>query len=169
MAQPIYLDYNGTTPHAPEVVQAMRPYLEQEFGNPSSNHWYGIGPKRAVAKARRQVASLLRCDPEEIIFTSGGTESNNHAIRGVAMALREKGNHIITCAIEHPAVLEVCRATAGNIASMLQDVLKERLTEVDFINGAIVREGEVRGIPTPVNFVLTHLVKTIQMTYQERL
>ncbi|MCB2182305.1 MAG: cysteine desulfurase [Desulfobulbaceae bacterium] len=110
MAQPIYLDYNGTTPHAPEVIEAMRPFLEHEFGNPSSNHWYGIAPKRAVAKARKQVASLLKCDPEEIIFTSGGTESNNHAIKGTAMGQKGKGNHIITCAIEHPAVLEVCRA-----------------------------------------------------------
>ncbi len=109
MAQPIYLDYNGTTPHDPEVIEAMRPFLEQEFGNPSSTHWYGIAPKRAVMEARRRVAAILSCEPEEIIFTSGGTESNNHAIKGIAHALQEKGNHIITSAIEHPAVLEVCK------------------------------------------------------------
>jgi len=114
MAQPIYLDYNGTTPHAPEVIEAMRPFLEQEFGNPSSSHWYGIAPKQAVEKARRQVAGLLNCEAEEIVFTSGGTESNNHAIKGIARANREKGNHIITSNIEHPAVLEVCRALAGD-------------------------------------------------------
>ncbi len=87
----------------------MRPFLETEFGNPSSSHWYGIAPKRAVEAARRQVADLLDCSPKEIIFTSGGTESNNHAIAGIARAMKGKGNHIITSAIEHPAVLEVCR------------------------------------------------------------
>lgn len=110
MTQPIYLDYNGTTPHAPEVVEAMRPFLEHEFGNPSSSHWYGTTPKKAVEKSRNQVAHLLKCDPEEIVFTSGGTESNNHAIYGMAMARKNSGNHIITSCIEHPAVLEVCRA-----------------------------------------------------------
>lgn len=110
MAEPIYLDYNGTTPHDPAVIEAMRPFFEKEFGNPSSTHWYGIAPKRAVAKARLQVAELLQCQPEEIVFTSGGTESNNHSIKGIAHAMRERGNHIITSAIEHPAVIEVCRA-----------------------------------------------------------
>jgi cysteine desulfurase len=109
MKKPIYLDYNGTTPHDREVVAAMMPYLEEEFGNPSSTHWYGIAPKRALDAARRQVAALLNCDPTEIIFTSGGTESNNHAIAGIAWAKRSMGNHIITSTVEHPAVLEVCR------------------------------------------------------------
>lgn len=106
---PIYLDYNGTTPHHPEVIAAMRPFLERDFGNPSSNHWYGIAPKRAVTKARTQVAALLNCDPREIVFTSGGTESNNYAIIGTAIANRDRGDHLITCMVEHPAVLEVCR------------------------------------------------------------
>jgi len=109
MIQPIYLDYNGTTPHDPEVLEAIRPFLEVEFGNPSSSHWYGIKPKQAVEAARRQVAGLLGCLPEEIIFNSGGTESNNHAIKGIARALRHKGRHIVTSTFEHPAVLEVCR------------------------------------------------------------
>ncbi len=108
MPDPIYLDYNGTTPHAPEVIEAIRPYLETEFGNPSSSHWYGIKPKQAVEAARRQVAGLLNCLPEEVVFTSGGTESNNHAIKGIARALKQRGRHIITSAFEHPAVLEVC-------------------------------------------------------------
>ena len=107
--KPIYLDYNGTTPHDPEVIEAMRPFLETEFGNPSSSHWYGIKPKQAVDTARRQVAGILNCRPAEVFFTSGGTESNNHAILGVARQLREKGNHIITSNFEHPAVFEVCR------------------------------------------------------------
>ena len=109
MKPPIYLDYNGTTPNDPEVIAAMRPFMETEFGNPSSFHWYGIAPRRAVETARVQVASALNCDPEEIIFTSGGTESNNHAIKGAARLLKDRGNHIITSEIEHPAVLEVCK------------------------------------------------------------
>jgi cysteine desulfurase len=114
MPKPIYLDYNATTPHDPEVVEAMRPYFEEEFGNPSSSHYYGIKPKQAVARARQQVASLLNCTPDEIIFTSGGTESNNFAIKGYASSFRHKGNHIITSRIEHPAVLEVCRFLEKN-------------------------------------------------------
>jgi cysteine desulfurase len=114
MEKPVYLDYNGTTPHDPEVIEAMRPFLDEEFGNPSSSHWYGIAPKRAVMQARSRIASLLNCSPEEIIFTSGGTESNNHAILGIAFENRHKGNHIVTSRIEHPAVLEVCRFLEEN-------------------------------------------------------
>lgn len=109
MIHPVYLDYNGTTPNDPRVIEAMRPFIDTLFGNPSSSHWYGIQPKRAVEVARRQVADFLNCKPHEIFFTSGGTESNNHAIKGMARALKEKGRHIITTTIEHPAVLEVCR------------------------------------------------------------
>lgn len=109
MVHPIYLDYNGTTPHDPEVIAAMRPFLDTEFGNPSSSHWYGIRPKKAVEAARQQVAGLLNCQAREVFFTSGGTESNNHAIKGMARALKEKGHHLITTTVEHPAVLEVCR------------------------------------------------------------
>lgn len=110
---PVYLDYNGTTPHDPQVLAAMRPFLEEEFGNPSSSHWYGIAPKRAVMQARERVADLMGCEAEEVLFTSGGTESNNHAIIGTALSNREKGNHIITSRIEHPAVLEVCKYLDG--------------------------------------------------------
>jgi cysteine desulfurase len=106
--KPIYLDYNGTTPHDPEVIAAMRPYLEEEFGNPSSGHRYGEKPRQALNTARHQVAGLLRCAPEEVVFTSGGTEANNWAILGTAAALRQKGRHIITSRFEHPAVLKVC-------------------------------------------------------------
>ena len=107
--KPIYLDYNATTPLDPAVIEAMRPYLEKHFGNPSSTHWYGVQTKLAVEKARKQVAELLNCDADEIVFTSGGSESNNYAIKGVAFANRDKGNHIITSSIEHPAVSEVCQ------------------------------------------------------------
>ena len=106
--EPIYLDYNATTPIAKEVADAMRPYLEHYFGNPSSVHSYGVKTKMAVEKSRRQIADLIGCDPSEIIFTSGGTESNNYAIKGIALANKNRGNHIITSSVEHPAVFEVC-------------------------------------------------------------
>ncbi len=104
----IYLDYNATTPIAREVAEAMAPYLYEHFGNPSSSHPYGTATKRAVEAARVQVADLLGCQAGEVIFTSGGTESNNYAIKGVALAQRDRGNHVITTAVEHPAVVEVC-------------------------------------------------------------
>lgn len=107
--QPIYLDYNATTPIAREVADVMATYLYDHFGNPSSSHSYGIQAKLAVEFARKQIADLLGAQPGEIIFTSGGTEANNHAIRGYCWKNQEKGRHIITSAIEHPAVLEVCR------------------------------------------------------------
>lgn len=105
---PIYLDYNATTPIAKEVADEMAPFLYEHFGNPSSAHSYGSATKKSIENARKQVALLLDCAPHEIVFTSGGTESNNYAIQGVAMAYRDKGNHIITSAVEHPAVAEVC-------------------------------------------------------------
>jgi cysteine desulfurase len=108
MVKPIYLDYNGTTPHDPEVIAAMRPFLEEEFGNPSSGHLCAVKPRQALNSARRQVAGLLNCAPEEVVFTSGGTEANNWAIIGTALALRDRGRHIITSSLEHPAVLNVC-------------------------------------------------------------
>ncbi len=107
--QKIYLDYNASTPIAPEVAEAMKPYLSNHFGNPSSCHWAGEPAREAVEQSRRQAADLLQCDPEEIVFTSGGSESNNHAIKGIFFALKEKGNHLITTQIEHPAVLNPCR------------------------------------------------------------
>ncbi|MFU8827097.1 MAG: cysteine desulfurase family protein [Brevefilum sp.] len=106
--QPIYLDYNATTPLSPAVIGAMRPFLEEHFGNPSSSHPYGHTAKDAVKTARKQVAALIGAEPEEIIFTSGGTESNNMAIQGIARANLQRGKHIITSAVEHPAVTEVC-------------------------------------------------------------
>jgi len=111
---PIYLDYNATTPIDKEVAGAMKPFLDELFGNPSSSHEFGIRTRKAVETARNQVAGLIGCLREEIIFTSGGTESNNFAIKGVALANRHKGNHIITTSIEHPAVIEVCRYLASN-------------------------------------------------------
>jgi cysteine desulfurase len=112
--KPVYLDYNGTTPLAPEVVAAIMPFLQTEFGNPSSSHWYGIRPKQAVEAARRQVAGILGCRPEEVVFTSGGTEANNHAVKSIGGSRFSRGTHIITSTVEHPAVLEVCRFMEGH-------------------------------------------------------
>lgn len=107
---PIYLDYNATTPVDPIVVEAMLPYLSEHFGNPSSSHSYGDKAHQAVELARAQVAQLLGCATKEVTFTGGGSESDNLAIRGIALANKHKGNHIITQVTEHPAVLKTCLA-----------------------------------------------------------
>jgi cysteine desulfurase len=104
----IYLDYNATTPIDKEVADAMLPFMYDNFGNPSSSHEYGKKAKQAVEEARTEVADLLHCLKNEIIFTSGGSESNNTVIKGVAYTYRHKGDHIITSKIEHPAVLNPC-------------------------------------------------------------
>jgi len=113
MIRPIYLDYNATTPIASEVAEAMVPYLYEHFGNASSSHAYGAAANQAVEHARAQVAMLIGSQASEVVFTSGGTESNNYAIKGVALAQRGLGNHIVTSAVEHPAVIEVCRWLEG--------------------------------------------------------
>jgi len=107
--QRVYLDYNASTPIDPTVAAAMRPLLEGYYGNPSSGHWASIEAKTALEVARGQVAALLGCQDNEIVFTSGGSEANNLALKGVFFALRDKGNHIITTSIEHPAIIEPCR------------------------------------------------------------
>ena len=107
---PIYMDHNATTPVAPEVLEAMRPYFMEHFGNAASrNHPFGWAAEAAVEAARAQIAQLIGCKPIEIVFTSGATESDNLAIKGVAYAYREKGNHLVTCQIEHHAVLDSCK------------------------------------------------------------
>ncbi len=106
----IYLDYNATTPCDPRVLEAMLPFFKELFANPSSLHRPGQEVRRAVEKARSAIARFLGAREDEIIFTSGGTESNNLAIRGVAQALRKKGTHLVTSSIEHHAVLNVFRA-----------------------------------------------------------
>ena len=106
---PIYLDYNASTPIDPAVASAMRPFLDGAFGNPSSGHWASTPAKAALENARGQVAALLGCAPDEIVFTSGGSEANNLAIKGTFFALRHKGEHIVTTQAEHPAILAPCR------------------------------------------------------------
>ena len=109
MNAPVYLDYNATTPVDPLVAQAIEPYLHQHFGNPSSSHVYGRNAHAAVERARQQVAGLIAAKTDEIVFTGCATEANNLAIRGAARALRDRGRHVITSAVEHPAVEQPCQ------------------------------------------------------------
>jgi cysteine desulfurase len=106
--QRIYLDFNATTPLAPEVADAMRQALQEPFGNPSSAHWAGRPAREAVESARAQVSSFLVCKPQEVVFTGGGSESNNHALKGVYFAGAKPDAHIITTQVEHPAILNPC-------------------------------------------------------------
>ena len=105
----IYMDYAATTPTHPDVLKEMEPYFREEFGNPSSVHSFGRTNREKVEEAREQVALAIAAEPEEVVFTSGGTESDNYALTGVAFKKRDKGNHIITSPIEHHAVLETCK------------------------------------------------------------
>jgi cysteine desulfurase len=109
MDRHIYLDYNATTPLAPEVAHAMRKLLESAFGNPSSGHWAGTAARQVVEEARGRVAGLVNAAPGEIVFTSGGSEANNTALKGAFFARGGPGTHIVTTAVEHPAVLVPCR------------------------------------------------------------
>ena len=142
----MYLDFNASTPLAPEVVGAMRPFLAEHYGNPSSRHWAGRPAKEAVERARGQVAALLGCQPSEIVFTSGGSEANNHAIKGVYFAHRDRGNHIITTAIEHPAVLEPCR---------FLERLGARVTYLPVDRTGLVDPAAVRDAITPETILVT--------------
>ena len=106
---PIYLDYNASTPIDPAVAAAMRPFLDEAFGNPSSGHWASAPAKAALEKARSQVAALLGAAADEIVFTSGGSEANNLALKGTFCSQKDRGEHIITTAVEHPAIGEPSR------------------------------------------------------------
>jgi cysteine desulfurase len=109
----VYLDYAATTPVRPEVLEAMLPYFSERFGNPSSAHQFALEPRQGVTGARREVAAALGCDEDEVIFTAGGTESDNLAVKGCVKATGKGRRHVITSAIEHKAVLESCKALAA--------------------------------------------------------
>ncbi|MDO8661836.1 MAG: cysteine desulfurase NifS [Candidatus Omnitrophota bacterium] len=134
----IYLDYAATAPCDPEVLKAMEPYFFERFGNASSLHAFGQEAKKALEDSREQTAEFLGAKPEEIIFTSGGSESDNHVIFGVSEALAAKGNHIITSSIEHHAILEPCKALEKKGFKVTYvGVDKEGLVSPDAIKQAI--------------------------------
>src|SRR5262245_48034730 len=136
---PIYLDYHATTPVDPRVVETMLPYFTDKFGNAASrNHPFGWEAEEAVEKARKQVAELIGANAKEIVFTSGATESDNLAIKGVAEMYREKGNHLITCVTEHKAVIDTCkRLEKEGYRVTYLPVQKDGLVSVDDVRAAI--------------------------------
>jgi cysteine desulfurase len=146
MDRKIYLDFNASTPIAPEAVEAMRPFLTDHYGNPSSLHWAGMPAKDAVERARGQVAGLLSCDPTEIVFTSGGSESNNHAIKGIFLANRDRGDHIITTTVEHPATINPCR---------FLETLGARITVLPVDRCGTVDPADVRTAIAPETILIT--------------
>lgn len=142
----VYLDYAATTPTHTEVIQAMLPYFAEKYGNASSLHSFGQEARSAIEKARATAAGFIKATPEEVIFTSGGTESDNSAILGVAFANQERGNHIITTSVEHHAVLEACH------------FLEKRGFKVSYLpvdNYGMVDPGEVKKALNPRTILVT--------------
>ncbi len=142
----IYLDHNATTPVDPRVVEAMLPYFTEKFGNAASDHAYGIEAKRAVDKAREQIAAIINARPEEIIFTSGATESDNIALFGVAEKYADKGDHIITCVTEHKAVLDCCKQLGK---------MDKRVTYLPVDQHGLVDPDDVRHAITPQTILIS--------------
>ena len=139
MKKPVYLDNHSTTPMDPRVLEAMLPYFTKVFGNAASrNHSFGWEAEEAVEKARKQIADLIGANPKEIVFTSGATESNNLAIKGVAQMYAEKGNHIITAATEHKAILDTCKKLEKEGCRVTYLPLKaDGLIDLDMLREAI--------------------------------
>ncbi|MHA1597407.1 MAG: IscS subfamily cysteine desulfurase [Alphaproteobacteria bacterium] len=145
---PLYLDYQSTTPTDPRVVEKMLPYFTEKFGNPHSRtHHFGWEAEAAVEEARAQIASLIGASPKEIIFTSGATESNNLALKGVARFYKDKKNHIITCVTEHKCVLDSCRhlEQEGFEVTYLP-VQKNGLIDLDRLKNAITEKTAIVSI-----------------------
>lgn len=155
--QTVYLDHNATTPLRPEVLETMLPYLQGRFGNPSSAHWAGRMAKQGLEEARERVAALINARPSEVIFTSGGTESNNLALRGVLWAARES-THSITTAIEHSSVLEPLRAlTHGGFTLTILPVDSEGRVSINDLMTALQPETTLVSIG-----LANHEIGTIQ-------
>ena len=141
MERLVYMDYNATTPVHPEVLEEMLPFLRADFGNPSSIHWAGRRAKQVIELARERVAALLNCDTAEVAFTSCATESNNAALKGVAAALRGRGDHIVTTRVEHPSVMYPCLflENLGYRVTSL-DVNAEGMLDLDELESAITKK-----------------------------
>ena len=160
MRLPIYMDYHATTPMDPRVFDAMRPYFMEIFGNAASrNHSFGWEAEEAVEKSRKQIADLIGATPKEIVFTSGATESNNLALKGVAEMYAEKGNHIITAATEHKAILDTCKrlekhgtrvtylpVQANGLVDL--DMLQEAITDKTILISIMYANNEIGVIQT---------------------
>jgi cysteine desulfurase len=152
MNRGIYLDNAATTPLDPRVREAMLPYLEEVYGNPSSLHWAGRQAREAVSKARARVADLLHARPGEIVFTASGTESSNLALIGVCEAAGVVGGHVITSAIEHPAVLETCRYLENRgVAITRLGVSREGIVDANELREALQRPTQLVSVMTANN------------------
>jgi len=141
LSKQIYFDHNATTPVDGEVFQAMKPFLTEQWGNPSSIHWAGRGPHKAIDEAREQICEFMGCSSVELVITSSGSESDNLAIKGVAYAKKKKGNHIITTKVEHPAVLNPCKfleREGFNVTYLGVD--KDGMLDLDELRAAITPE-----------------------------
>ena len=147
LEMPIYLDFNATTPIHYIVTEAMLPYLEKHFGNPSTSYVYGQRTKQATEHAREQVAFLIGASPDEIVFTSGGSESDNQAIIGIALANMQRGRHIITSNVEHPAVTNTCR--------YLEERLDFRVTYLPVDEYGLISAEQVRKAVTSGTILIT--------------
>jgi len=152
---PIYMDNHATTPLDPRVLEAMMPYLTNRFGNAASrNHSFGWEAEQAVETARKEVAALIGADPREIVFTSGATESDNLAVKGVASMYREKGDHIITCVTEHKAILDTCKhLEKDGFRITFLPVDKKGLVDIDDLRKAITDKTILISIMTANNEV----------------
>jgi len=137
----VYLDHNATTPVHPEVKGAIAPFLSEMFGNPSSIHWAGRGVRKAVEDARQEIAAFFGCQPLEIVFTSSGTESDNLAIKGIAYRKGNAGKHMITSAVEHPAVINTCKfLEAQGYRVTYAPVNRQGIVEPDSVRRAIAKD-----------------------------
>ncbi len=144
--KPIYLDYNASTPIDPAVAAAMRPFLEEAYGNPSSGHWASTPAKAALENARGKVAALLGCVSDEVVFTSGGSEANNLALKGLFFRRRDRPSHVITSRIEHPATIEPCR---------FLERLGAKVTYVPVDGAGLVDPDDIRGAITKDTFLIS--------------
>lgn len=152
----IYLDHAATTPVAQEVIEVMEPYFSEKYGNASSLHSFGLEARDAVEKSRRTIAKFVGARPDEIIFTSGGTESNNLALKGIAFANKKKGNHIVTCQIEHPAIRKPCEwLEKHGFKVTFLDVDKNGLVNPEDVEKAITKDTILVSIMTANNEIGT--------------